>query len=88
MSDASRLMWGGTIWLEESLYRQLDPTLTEGGRRKLELLLAEIIVSLLVEQGMTREDAHVFLDFNISGAYLGPDTPIIVWPYDPEDEES
>lgn len=44
MSDASRLMWGGTIWLEESLYRQLDPTLTEGGRRKLELLMAEIIV--------------------------------------------
>lgn len=58
------------------------------GAERVETLIydGEIIVSLLVEQGMAPEDAHEFLEFNISGAYLGPDTPIIVWPPALEDE--
>jgi len=62
----------------------------DGGAERVETLIydGEIIVNLLVEQGMTPEDAHEFLEFNISGAYLGLDTPIIMWPYAPEVEES
>ncbi len=62
----------------------------DGGAERVETLIYDggRIINLLIAQGMDPEDAHEFLEFNISGAYLGPDTPIIVWPYDPEVEES
>ena len=63
----------------------------DGGAERVETLIydGDRIAHFLVEkEGMDPEDAHEFLEFNISGAYLGPDTPIIVWPYDPEVEES
>jgi hypothetical protein len=40
----------------------------------------KIIGILMTRDGMTELDAHEFLNFNIAGAYVGPDTPIIVWP--------
>jgi hypothetical protein len=30
--------------------------------------------------GMTRDEALEFVDFNIEGAYTGNDTPLLVWP--------
>lgn len=62
----------------------------DGGAERVETLIydGERIINLLIAQGMDPEDAHEFLEFNLSGAYLGLDTPIIVWPYDPEVEES
>jgi hypothetical protein len=35
-------------------------------------------VELLVEQGMSQEDAAEYLEFNTVGAYVGPQTPIFV----------
>ena len=61
-----------------------------GGATRVETLIydGERIAHLLVERdGMTPEDAHEYIDFNIEGGYLGPDTPIIVWPYEGEDSE-
>jgi len=47
----------------------------------------EKIMDELVERdGMSAEEALEYIDFNIEGAYMGPDTPIIMWEYD-EDEE-
>lgn len=43
------------------------------------------IVELLMASGMTDIDALEYCSFNIEGAYMGDDTPLIVWPY--EDEE-
>ncbi len=39
----------------------------------------EKVTQNLMAMGMDREEAEEFLSFNISGAYAGPKTPIIVW---------
>ena len=61
----------------------------EGGAERIETLIydGERIVHLLVEQGMTLDEAYEYLDFNIDGAYLGTATPIIMWPHEGEDSE-
>lgn len=46
----------------------------------------ETIAATLVAGGMTMEDAMEFIDFNIEGSYVGPNTPIIVWPTYGEEE--
>jgi glutaredoxin 2 len=39
------------------------------------------IVSILIKSdGMTRGEALDFIDFNIDNAYIGKDTPLLVWP--------
>ena len=44
---------------------------------------AEVIRNILMARdGMTFEDAREFIEYNIEGAYVGPDTPILVWPND------
>jgi len=60
----------------------------KGGAERVETLVydGERIAHLLMERdGMAPEDAHEYIEFNLAGAYLGLDTPIIVWPYAPED---
>jgi hypothetical protein len=32
--------------------------------------------------GMDDDEAREYIEFNIEGAYVGPDTPILVWRYD------
>ena len=40
----------------------------------------EDIVSIFIKRdGMTYLEAIEWIDFNIEGAYIGEDTPIIVW---------
>jgi hypothetical protein len=36
------------------------------------------IIDLLMKDGMTEEVAEEFFEFNIAGAYLGEQTPVIV----------
>lgn len=44
---------------------------------------AEIIRNILMKRdGMDFEEAREFIEFNIEGAYIGPDTPVLVWPND------
>ena len=43
------------------------------------------IVEKLVLEGMTQEEAFEFVEFNIEGAYMGEETPIIVWSGDIND---
>lgn len=38
------------------------------------------IVASFISDGMTAEEALEYVDYNIEGAYVGPDTPIIMWP--------
>ena len=54
-------------------------------RSQVEVLVynAEVIRNILMSRdGMTFEDAREFIEFNIEGAYIGVDTPILVWPND------
>ena len=44
---------------------------------------AEVIRNILMKRdGMDFEEAREFIEFNIEGAYIGVDTPILVWPND------
>ena len=44
---------------------------------------AEIIRTILcTRDGMSAEEAREYIEYNIEGAYLGEDTPILVWPDD------
>ena len=58
-----------------------------GGVRASLVYDAEVIRDNLVKGGMDREDAREFIEFNIEGAYVGEDTPVLVWPDDQWDEE-
>ena len=44
--------------------------------------------NLVREDGMSLEEAREFIEFNIEAAYVGPHTPVLVWPQDelPVDE--
>jgi len=43
----------------------------------------QMIDILMGRDGMEEEEAHEFLEFNVIGAYIGIDTPVIVFE-DPE----
>ena len=44
---------------------------------------AEVMRSILMNRdGMSAEDAREFIEFNIESAYIGEDTPVLVWPDD------
>jgi hypothetical protein len=43
------------------------------------------MVEHFMEQGMTEEEAHEWIDFNVEGAYVGESTPIIYWEWFPTD---
>lgn len=55
------------------------------GQALVEVLVynAEVMRNILIERDkMSFEDAREYIEFNIEGAYIGPDTPILVWPND------
>ena len=58
-----------------------------GGVRDALVYDAEVIRDNLVKGGMDREDAREYIEFNIEGAYVGEDTPVLVWPNDQWDAE-
>jgi hypothetical protein len=37
--------------------------------------------------GMEWDDAMDFIDFNIDNAYIGKDTPLLVWPITDEEQD-
>ena len=54
------------------------------GNERVEVLVYDIFVmvqQLIVRDGMTEEEALEYIEFNIENAYIGKDTPIIVWEY-------
>ena len=49
---------------------------------------AEIIRDNLMKEGMDSEEAREFIEFNIEGAYMGKDTPVLVWTQDMWDHDT
>ena len=43
--------------------------------------------TLMTRDNMDADEAREYIEFNIEGAYMGPDTPILVWPDDLWDED-
>jgi hypothetical protein len=35
----------------------------------------------MTRDGMTQEEAHEFIEYNIEGAYMGNHTPVFAWDY-------
>ena len=55
----------------------------EGGSTQIDTLIYDgdaIIGILMTRDNMTFEEAAEYVDFNILNAYVGEDTPLIVWP--------
>ncbi len=56
---------------------------TTGMQRHVIVYDAEKIREILMRRdGMDMESAREFIEFNIEGAYVGPYTPVLVWPQD------
>lgn len=56
---------------------------TDGARRSVLVYDAEKIRKILMRRdGMEADEAREFIEFNIEGAYVGPQTPVLVWPDD------
>lgn len=41
----------------------------------------EILRELVGRDGMDWDEAREYIEFNIEGAYMGPDTPVVMWEY-------
>lgn len=54
------------------------------GNEKIDRLIydGEMLIDALSDDGMSYADALEYIDFNIEGAYVGKDTPMIMWPID------
>jgi hypothetical protein len=46
-----------------------------------------IVKNLVVRDDMTLDEAREYIEFNIEGAYVGDETPIIVWKCDLDELE-
>jgi hypothetical protein len=67
----------------------IGPAMIWGNGERISVLVynAESIrATLVLRDGMSAEEAREYIEFNIEGAYMGPDTPILVWPDDIWDE--
>ena len=52
------------------------------GNKRLEVLVydADKMIKVFVDRdGMSEEEANEYIVFNIEGAYIGEDTPVLVW---------
>jgi hypothetical protein len=68
----------------------LGPALIWGNGERISVLVydAEVIRNtLMTRDNMEADEAREYIEFNIEGAYVGPDTPILVWPDDLWDED-
>jgi hypothetical protein len=68
----------------------LGPALVWGNGTRIYILVydAEAIRTTLMERdNMDADEAREYIEFNIEGAYMGPDSPILVWPDDLWDED-
>ena len=67
----------------------IGPAMIWGNGERISVLVydAEAIrATLMHRDGMDADEAREYIEFNIEGAYMGPDTPILVWPDDLWDE--
>jgi hypothetical protein len=54
-----------------------------GGQIEILVYNGEIIRNILMSRdGMEFSEAREFIEFNLEGAYIGIDGPLLVWPHD------
>lgn len=55
------------------------------GNERVDVLVYDcdkMVEQLMIRDGMDAEEAIDYINFNIEGAYIGKDTPVLVWQYD------
>lgn len=45
------------------------------------------MVEHFMQTGMTEDEAHEWIDFNVEGAYVGESTPVVFWQWFSVDED-
>ena len=62
----------------------IGPAMIWRDRQQVQVLVydAEKIREILMKDGISSDEAREFIEFNIEGAYVGPYTPVLVWPQD------
>jgi len=68
--------WDG---LDDSIIGQAS---VWNGNERVEVLVydADLMIKVFVDRdGMSEEEANEYILFNIEGAYIGEDTPVLVW---------
>ena len=63
----------------------IGPAIIWVDKERVDVLVydAETIREILMNRdGMGSDEAREFIEFNVEGAYMGPGTPILVWPED------
>ena len=62
----------------------IGPALIWHNNTRVEVLVydAELIRNKLVSKGMSSEEAREYIESTIESAYMGPDTPLLVWTED------
>jgi hypothetical protein len=54
-------------------------------RNKVAVYDATKVIDVYVSQGMDHDEAEEFFHFNTDGAYVGEQTPIFLYPLEPDD---
>ena len=52
------------------------------GNERVDVLVYDcekMVEQLMIRDGMDSEEAIDYINFNIEGAYIGEDTPVLVW---------
>ena len=62
------VMGMASIWRDDS---KVDVLVYDGNK----------MIAMLKKDGMTYDEAIDFIEFNVEGAYVGIETPVVVWPY-------
>lgn len=77
---------------EALLVNGFDKALLGFGRRFNAIVAvysyAKCIAILVKESGMSEEEAHEYMDYNVIGAFVGDKTPIFMIEVDIDDRES
>jgi hypothetical protein len=61
---------------------KIGTALIWNGNERVEVLVYDsekMVEQLMIRDGMSDEEAIEYIDFNIEGAYIGKDTPVVVW---------
>lgn len=63
---------------------KIGTALVWNGNERVEVLVYDsekMIEQLIIRDSMSEGEAIEYIGFNIEGAYIGKDTPVIVWKY-------
>jgi len=72
-------MDGSFLLLEPAMDVAIVGLVSGAGRQQAVCYDRDKVVQVLMERdGMERDEAEEFFDFNIEGAYVGPQTPVFI----------